>query len=128
MAAGVRVDRAAVTAGAAVAVVVGGLAVALAQAISSFGAVSADLPLYLLLLGGLATGGWVAARRQPRSPLTHGALAAMAGLVVLALLVAGIRLVLGRRQAAPVSLVFQLLMASSAGMFGGYLAARRPPA
>lgn len=121
-----KVDRAAVTAGAAVAVGVASLAVLVAQAISGLTDGDANLPLYFVLLGGLAAGGRVAALRQPQSPLTHGALAAVSGLVVVLAVIVLIRLALGREPADPVSLVFHLLMAASAGIFGGYLAARRP--
>ncbi len=122
----VDVDRAAVTAGAVVGAAVGAAAVVGAQVISSLSDLNASLPAYFVLLGGLGTGGWVAARHQPRSPLTHGALAAITGLLIVVVVVVGVRLALGREQANPVSLVFHLLMASSAGIFGGYLAARRP--
>ena len=126
MAGGVNVDRRAVTAGAAVAVAVAAVAIALAQAISSFTDNDANLPLYFVLLGGLVTGGRVAALRQPLSPLTHGALAAVSALVVVIAAIVVIRLALGRELADPVSLVFHLLMAASAGICGGYLATRRP--
>lgn len=126
MAGGVKVDRRAVTAGAAVAAAVAAVTVALAQAVSSLTDSDANLPLYLVLLGGLVSGGRVAARRQPLSPLTHGALAAVSGFVVVVATIVVIRLALGRELADPVSLVFHLLMAASAGIFGGYLATRRP--
>jgi len=122
----VEVDRSAVAAGAVVGASVGAVAVVLGQVISSLTDVEAGLPLYFVLLGGLGTGGWVAARRQARTPLTHGALAAIAGLLIVVVVVVAVRLALGREQANPISLVFHLLMASSAGIFGGYVAARRP--
>jgi hypothetical protein len=68
----------------------------------------------------------VAGRRQPLSPLTHGALAALAAYVVLIVVITIIRLALGREVADPVSLLFNALMAASAGIFGGYLAIVRP--
>jgi len=126
MAGGVNVDRKAVATGALVAAAAAAVTVALAQAISSLTGVNANLPLYLVLLGGLANGGFVAARQTPRTPLTHGALAAVSGLLVVVVVSVVIRLALGREQADPVSLVFHLFMASSAGIFGGYLAARHP--
>lgn len=124
-----KVDRSAIAAGAGVGVAVAGVVVILAKAISSLTDVNANLPLYFVLLAGLGAGGGVAARRQPRSPLTHGALAAVAALVVVVIVLVMVRLALGREQANPISLVFHLLMASSAGIFGGYLGARRtgPP-
>lgn len=119
------VDRSAVLAGARLAVMVGAAAIALAQAITSLTDSDANLPLYLVLLGGLGAGGRLAALRQPLAPLTHGALAALAAYVVLIVAITVIRLALGKEVADPISLVFNGLMAASAGMFGGYLAVRR---
>lgn len=119
------VDRPSVVAGARLAVIVGAAAIALAQAITSLTDSDANLLLYLVLLGGLVAGGRLAASRQPMSPLTHGALAAISAYVVLIVAITVIRLALGKELADPVSLVFNGLMAASAGMFGGYLAARR---
>ena len=122
----VDVDRGAVLAGARLAAVVGGGAIVVAQAITSLTDSDANLLLYLVLLGGLAAGGRLAACRQPLSPLTHGALAALAAFVALIVLVTAIRLALGKEVADPVSLVFNGLMAASAGMFGAALATYRP--
>lgn len=120
------VDRRAVLAGAQVAVVVAVAAIVVAQAITSLTDTDANLPLYLVLLCGLGAGGRAAARRQPESPLTHGALAALAAYVVLIVAITVLRLALGHEVADPVSLVFNGLMAASAGIFGGYLAVMRP--
>ena len=119
------VDRSAVLAGARLAVVVAAAAIVVAQAITSLTDGDANLLLYLVLLGGLVAGGRVAALRQPLSPLTHGALAAIAAYVALIVVITAIRLALGREVADPISLVFNGLMAASAGMFGGYLAIRK---
>jgi hypothetical protein len=119
------VDRGAVLAGARLAVVVAGAAIVVAQAITSLTEGDANLLLYLVLLGGLVAGGRVAALRQPLSPLTHGALAAIAAYVALIVVITAIRVALGREVADPISLVFNGLMAASAGMFGGYLAIRK---
>lgn len=121
-----KVDREAVVAGGALAAVVGLASIVVAQAVKSLTDVDANLVLYLVLLGGLAAGGRLAGRRQPLSPLTHGALAALAAYVVLIVAVTAVRLALGREVADPVSLVFNGLMAASAGLFGGYLAVARP--
>jgi hypothetical protein len=119
------VDRSAVLAGARLAVLVGAGAITAAQAITSLTDSDANLLLYLVLLGGLGAGGRLAALRQPLAPLTHGALAAIAAYVALIVVITAIRLALGKEVADPVSLVFNGLMAASAGMFGGYLAIRR---
>ena len=121
-----KVDRGAVLAGAGPAVLVGGASIALAQAVKSLADVDVNLLLYLVLLGGFARGGLVAGRRRPLSPLTHGALAALLAYAVLIVVVTVIRLALGREVADPISLVFNGLMAASAGLFGGYLAIVRP--
>ncbi len=117
------VDRSAVLAGGRLAVIVAVPAIILGQALESAAGGNAVIPLYLILLGGLCAGGRLAALRQPESPLTHGALAAVAAYVTLVLGIVVIQLALGREVADPVSLVFNGLMAASAGMFGGYLAA-----
>lgn len=114
------VDRGAVLAGARLAVFVAVPAIVLGEALGSAGAA---IPLYLVVLGGLCAGGRLAALRQPESPLTHGALAAIAAYVTLVVAIILIQLALGREVADPVALVFNGLMAASAGMFGGYLAA-----
>ena len=120
------VDRNAVLAGAKLAVVVAATSIVLAQAIKSLTDSDANLLLYLVLLGGLAAGGRVAGLRQPLSPLTHGALAAISAYVALIVVITVIRLAIGREVADPVSLLFNGLMAASAGIFGGYLAIVRP--
>ena len=120
------VDRDAVLAGARLAIIVAAASIALAQAIKSLTDSDANLVLYLVLLGGLAAGGRVAGRRQPLSPLTHGALAALSAYVALIVVITVLRLALGREVADPVSLLFNGLMAASAGIFGGYLAIVRP--
>lgn len=122
------VDRGAVVAGAGLGAAVAAVAIALAQGIKSLTGADANLALYLVLLAGLVLGGRAAARRQPTAPLTHGALAALAAYVALIVVITAIRLALGREVADPVSLVFNGLMAASAGILGGYLAARRAEA
>ena len=112
-------------AGAQLAILVGAAAIIIAQAVTSLTDRDANLPLYLVLLGGLVAGGRVAALRRPESPMTHGALAALAAYAVLIVVITVIRLALGREVADPVSLVVNGLMAASAGIFGGYLAVRR---
>lgn len=117
------IDRGAVLAGARLAVIVAVPAIILGQFLGSAAGGNAVILLYLILLGGLCAGGRLAALRQPESPLTHGALAAIAAYLTLVLGIVAIQLALGREVADPVSLVFNGLMAASAGMFGGYLAA-----
>jgi putative membrane protein (TIGR04086 family) len=116
------VDRSALLAGARLAVLVGAAAIVVAQTITSLTDGDANLLLYLVLLGGLVAGGMLAALRQPTAPLTHGALAALSAYLVLIVVITAIRVALGKEVADPVSLVFNGLMAASAGMFGGYLA------
>ena len=113
------VDRSSVLAGARLGMIVAVPAIILGQVIGG----SAVIPLYFVILGGLCAGGRLAALRQPLAPLTHGALAAIAAYVALVVGIVLIQLALGREMADPVSLVFNGLMAASAGMFGGYLAA-----
>lgn len=111
--------------GTQLAVLVAAGAIVVAQAITSLTDRDANLLLYLVLLGGMAAGGREAALRRPETPLTHGALAALSAYVLLIMVITLIRVALGREVADPVSLVFNALMAASAGIFGGYLAVRR---
>lgn len=122
----VKIDQAAVLAGAKLAVIVAAASIVVAQTITSLTDGDANLLLYLVLLGGLAAGGWVAGRRQPEAPLTHGALAALSAYVLLIVVITLIRVALDKEVADPVSLVFNGLMAASAGMFGGYFTLVRP--
>lgn len=122
----VKIDRAAVLAGAKLAVIVAAASIVVAQTITSLTDGDANLLLYLVLLGGLAAGGRVAGRRQPEAPLTHGALAALSAYVLLIVVITLVRVALDKEVADPVSLVFNGLMAASAGMFGGYLTLVRP--
>lgn len=117
------VDRGTVLAGARLALIVAVPAIVLGEALGSAGGGLVLFLLYLVVLGGFCAGGRLAALRQPESPLTHGALAAIAAYVALVVAIILIQLALGREVADPVALVFNGLMAASAGMFGGYLAA-----
>ena len=119
------VDRGAVLAGARMGVLVAAPAIVLAQALHSVTDGLAAIPLYFVLLGGLCAGGRLAALRQPLAPLTHGGLAAIAAYVALIVVISLIQLALGRELGDPVVMVFNGLMAASAGMFGGYLAVRQ---
>lgn len=120
------VDRGAVLAGARLALAVAAASVVVAQAVKSLADRDVNLLFWVVLLGGLAAGGRVAGRRQPTSPLTHGALAALSAYVVLIAAITVLRLGLGREVADPISLVFNGLMSASAGLFGGFLAVLRP--
>jgi putative membrane protein (TIGR04086 family) len=122
----VNVDRRAVLAGAQLGVLVAAGAIVVAQAITSFTEGDANIPLYFFMLGGLGAGGWVAARRRPESPLTHGTLAALSALGVLIVVITALRVALGRELADPVSLIFHALMAATAGIIGGFIAVMRP--
>ncbi len=121
------VDWRAVFAGARLALLVAAPSIILGQTIKSLTGTSLALPLYVVLLGGLAAGGRLAARRQLSSPLTHGAFAALTAYAVLIAVITIALLALGREVADPVLLMFHALMSASAGIFGGYLAVTRPP-
>ena len=124
----ITVDRGAVGAGAALAAAVAGLSIVVAQAVKSLTGTNANLALYLVLLAGLVAGGRAAALRQPRSPLTHGALAALVAYLAVIVVVTAVRIALGDQVPGPASFVFNGLMAASSGILGGYLVARRSAA
>lgn len=76
---------------------------------------------YLVVLAGWVTAGFVAGRRAPDAPYTHGVLAAVASFLPIA--VAGVVLALARSEDVPaVEMVFNLLVAGSAGVVGGLVA------
>lgn len=76
---------------------------------------------YVVVLMGWVAAGFVAGRRAPDAPYTHGVLAAVASFVPIALV--GIVLALARSEDVPaVEMVFNLLVAGSAGVVGGLVA------
>ena len=81
---------------------------------------------YGIALGGLVAGGRTAGRQQPDAPVIHGLAAALAAFAVAAGLGTAARLLAGR-DADPVALTFNALMAASAGILGGLLAGPSHP-
>jgi hypothetical protein len=116
------VDRGAVLAGAGVGVAVGAGAIVVGQAI---GSAAVSMLLFVVLLGGLCAGGRLAGLRQPASPLTHGALAALAAYLTLLVIVSIVQLALGKELADPVYIISNGFWAVTAGIVGGYLAIRK---
>lgn len=119
------IDRPAVGAGTVAAV-----AIALPAALLGEVAVGDDqagnlvFPLVAAVLAGFAAGGWVAARRAPGRPLTTAGLAALAAFA----LIQGAGLVRRLATDEPVSvpsIVLAGVLAYSAGLVGGLVAARR---
>ncbi|MGH9245895.1 MAG: hypothetical protein ACRD29_16565 [Acidimicrobiales bacterium] len=88
----------------------------------SSGGVSALVYLFfLLVLAGLAIGGFVAGSKRPEVPLTHGILAALAAYV----LVQGVALVFILVRGDDVNLpalVFNAGLAAAMGLVGGWIA------
>jgi len=119
------VDWRAVFAGARRAVLAAGATIVAAQVVATLADSDITLVLYPVVLVGLGAGGWVAARRQPLLPLTHGSLAAIAAYLVLVAVITAVRLAVGREVTDPVLIVSNGFMAASAGIVGGYLAMRR---
>jgi protein-S-isoprenylcysteine O-methyltransferase Ste14 len=78
---------------------------------------------YLVVLAGLVAGGRRAALRRPAAALPSGALAALAAYAVLGVGGTLLRLATGR-DPEPVALVFNGLIALSAGLVGALLATR----
>ena len=80
---------------------------------------------YALVLAGLVAGGRRAARQPDNAPVIHGLVAAMSAYAVVVLLAVILRLATDR-DLDPVALVFNALIAASAGILGGLLADRQP--
>lgn len=121
-----RIDWRAVGAGAVVALAVAVPVIAAGQALPRGS--SLVVVLYLVLLAGLVAGGRRAGRRRPDAPLTHGALAALVTTGALLATIVVVRRVAGESAPNLVAVVFNLLMAASAGILGGLLSTRKAPA
>ena len=79
---------------------------------------------FLLILGGLAIGGFVAGRLQPNTPLLHGAAAAATAYLTIQGVLAARRL-LADESVSWLAIVFLALLAASCGMVGGLFASWR---
>jgi putative membrane protein (TIGR04086 family) len=79
---------------------------------------------FLLILGGLALGGFIAARMQPNTPLVHGAAAAALAYVAVQAVLA-VRKLVADESVSWLGIVFLTLLAASSGMVGGLLASWR---
>lgn len=125
------IDRQIVSAGAGVALAIAIPTILLESAVDATVGIDRDSNVlflfYVPVLVGLVVGGWWAGRRRTDAPLTHGALAAFAAYVVVALLTTIVRLAAGHSIDGSLlfALVFNGLLAASAGILGGLLATRR---
>jgi putative membrane protein (TIGR04086 family) len=77
-----------------------------------------------VILVALGVGGFVAGSKAPDAPISHGALAAIAAFVVVPGVSAVVNLVQGDEVHA-VAFAFNALLATSMGVIGGLVAARR---
>ena len=118
--------------GALVALAVAVPTAVLAQALDEAGTVEDDstwlIVLFVVVLGGMIAGGYVAATRRADAPLTNSALAALAA-YLLVQTIAAIRLVVNDDSVAWAAIPFFALLCAAAGMTGGLLAdhrARKP--
>lgn len=123
------IDRRAVVAGALAAAVVVVPAAVFNDAVApdeGDDASAAVFLAFLLILGGLALGGFVAGRRQPNTPLVHGAAAAALTYLVLQGVFLLRRAIVGDAiDTSVLGVVFLALLAASAGMAGGLVASWR---
>ncbi len=125
------IDRSAVGAGALLGLAVAVPAIVVAQLVDAVVGLGRDsnvwFVFYLVFLAGLVAAGHRSARRRPDAPFAHGAGAALAAYLVLALATTVVRAVRGR-PTDPVQLVFHGFMSASAGILGALLSTRRPRA
>lgn len=121
----VAVDAGALLRGAAVGFVAAAVAILswqLCDAVFDLGDSSLVFAFYLVVLAGWVAAGVVAGRRAVHAPYTHGVLAAVVSFVPIALV--GLVLAAARGDEVPVvEMAFNLLVAGSAGVLGGLLAA-----
>lgn len=117
-----------VVVGALVALAIAVPAAILAQLLDEAGTVDDDsswlMVLFAVILGGLATGGYVAAANRPDAPLTNSALAALGAYAVVQL-IGAVRLLSSGDEVTWVAMPFFALLSAAAGMTGGLLADRR---
>jgi hypothetical protein len=78
----------------------------------------------ILVFGGMASAGFIAASKRPDAPLTHGIIAALVTYATAALLAIALRLARGD-DLHPAVYVFQAGVAAGFGLLGGYIADRR---
>jgi hypothetical protein len=121
------VDIGAVARGAAVALVVGGVAAVVANVVDAVNDEGSLLAIVLLLatLVGLGAAGWVAARACRRAPLIHGAAAALTAVAVL-LVVNVVRRLAGDDDLNASYIVVWLLLALACGLGGALVTLRSP--
>jgi hypothetical protein len=127
---GVRIDRRTVlvAGGAALGVSLASMvAYAVVDAIVSFNADSNwPFAFYVLILLGMALGGWLAGRARPDAPLAHGSLAALGAMGAIALISVVIDVALGNDIVDNLlKLLAQIPIPVAASAFSAYVAARR---
>lgn len=114
--------------GAAVAMALAVPTALLAQALDASDVVDDDsnwlVVLFVVVLAGLAVGGYVAATRRPDAPLTNSALAALVA-YALVQVISVVRLLAAGDDVAWEAIPFFALLAAAAGMSGGLVADRR---
>lgn len=79
---------------------------------------------YLVVLTGLAVGGYVAGGRAPADPMMHGASAALLAFAIVQA-VGVVRRLVGDDDISWVAIAFNAVMSACIGTVGGYVAARR---
>ena len=123
-----QVDRRAVTAGALVGFVVAAASILLWQlcdAVFDLGDSSLVFLFYAVVLVGWIAAGYLAGRRSPDAPYSHGVLASVLSFAPIA--VVGLVVAAARGDDIPaVEMVFNLLVAGSAGILGALVAGARP--
>lgn len=118
-----RLDAASVGLGAVTTMAVGIPVATIGSVVLDDGSDLVFLFAVLALLGFLA-GGYVAGHRQPTAPMTHGAVAALAGFTVAQAVAAVLQLARDESVSA-VAVVFNALLAANIGLGGGAWGARR---
>jgi putative membrane protein (TIGR04086 family) len=126
-AAGVKLDWRAVAFGAVVAIVIAVPPAVLFQALVGADVVDEDsalaLPLFLVQMAGFFAGGYVAARKRPDAPFSHGPVAGLAGFLT-AQAVAVVFIVARGDTPSIVKIAFGAMLSSVLGLFGAVAADR----
>ncbi len=120
-----KLDGRAVATGAAVALVFAVPAAVISALLVEDDASNGVFVFYAIILFGMLLGGFVAGAKRPDLPYTHGAAAAALAYVVAQVVAVAVKAADGGKVRSPVVYVFNLLLAASLGVVGGYLAERR---
>jgi putative membrane protein (TIGR04086 family) len=121
----VNVDRRAVRAGVAAALVFAAPAAIISAFVVSDDSGDGVFAFYVVIIIGMLAGGFIAGSKRPDAPLTHGAIAAAVAYVIAQAIAVLIKAAKGDELRSPAVYVFNVLLMACIGVVGGFIAERR---